>query len=204
MLRLVVFAMRIDDVRDIFGADPALAERLRAVAVARFAEPQPARRHWFKPMLRRDPDTEVRTDRPLRTDVDALLSGGYVEPDRLPAAWQILTAWLEDLSTAQTEVAWDSDRFDRVEWDLARAGLNSDYSLRRLADRQLGSPLRALPGQVVGYAKAVHVAETAAAVRDALQNPELPPETAAFVTPILEVLTVAADRGLDVVVVGAE
>lgn len=204
MPRLLVFAVRIDDVRDIFGAEAALAERLRSVAAASFSTQQPTRRRWFKPMLRRDPDTEVRTDRPLRGEVDALLSGGFIEPDRQPAAWRVFTLWLEDLSTASVEVAWDPELFDRVEWDLARAGLNSDYSLRRLADRQLGTPLRPLPGQVVGYAKAVHVAETADAVRVALAVPDLPGETADFVAPILEVLDVAAGHGLEIVVVGAD
>ncbi len=204
MLRLVVFAIAINDVRDIFGADAALAERLRQVAATRFGEATPQKRHWFKPMQRRDPDTEVRTDRPLRTDVDALLSGGYIEPDRTVFCWRILLAWLEELAAARAEVAWEPERFDAVEWDLARAGLNSDYSLRRLADRQIGAPLRPLQGQVVGYAKAVHVAETAEAVKAALADPEMTSETAEFVAPILQVLEVAAERGLDVVVLGAD
>lgn len=202
MFRLVIFAIGIDDVRDIFGADEALAERLRTVAAARFAEPRPAKRSWFKPMLRRDPDTEVHTGHPLRGDVDALLSGGYIPPERSPQCWALVTAWLEDLSVFHREVAWEPEAFERIEWDLAACGLNSDYSLRRLAERQLGAPLRPLPGQIVGYAKSVHVRDTVAALEDATGNPELTPESRDFVAPVLEVLKVAVERGLDVVVVG--
>jgi len=202
MLRLVTFAIRIDDVRDIFGAEPGLADRLRQVAATRLIgqAPQPKRR-WFKPMLRDDPDTQVRTDRPLRGDVDALLAGGFIAPDRLPYCWRVLTVWLEELSAAHAEVPWDVEALNRAEWDLARAGLNSDYSLRRLSDRDLGAPLRPLPGHLAGYAKAVHVAETLVALREALADEEMTRETAVLVAPILDVLTVAAERGLDVVVV---
>lgn len=205
MLRLLLFAIGINDVRDIFGADADLAARLRSAAERRLAARAPERkRSWFKPMLRRDPDTEVRTTIPLRSDGEALLGGGFIEPDRLGPSWVIFTAWLYELSAAATEVPFDTELFDRVEWDLARAGLNSDYSLRRLADRQLGTSLRPLPRQVAGYAKSLHVAETASALRAALADPELPAETATFVAPILGVLEVAVSHGLDLVVVGAE
>ena len=203
MLRLLVIAIGINDVRDIFGAAPELADRLRMVAATRFGSPEPPqKRHWFRPMTRTDPETEVRTDKPLRTDVDALLSGASVAPERLAYSWQILTAWIEELSAACAEVPWAPEVFERVEWDLARAGLNSDYSLRRLADRQLGAPLRPMPGQLAGYAKAVHVAETLAALRVALDDPEMTEETASFLAPIVDVLAVAADRHLDVVLLG--
>lgn len=202
MFRLVLFAISIDDVRDIFRADDSLAERLRAVAAARFAAPSTARRGWFKPLLRRDPDTEVRADHPLRPDVDALLRGGYISPDRAPHCWSLVTAWLEELAAAHREVPWEPESFDRIEWDLAACGLNSDYSLRRLAERQLQVPLRPLPGQVVGYAKHVHVSDTASALAEAVANPELSQESRAFVGPITEVLGVAVERGVDVVIVG--
>ncbi|NHB84461.1 hypothetical protein G7085_07190 [Tessaracoccus sp. HDW20] len=138
MLRLVVFAIGIDDVRDIFGAEPGLASRLRQVAADRFGGgPPPAEAALVQADAARRPDTEVRTDRPLRTDVDTLLSGGYVAP-----TGSLLLAGPDGVAGGtvrrHVQVPWDADAFDAVEWDLARAGLNSDYSLRRLADRDLG------------------------------------------------------------------
>ena len=37
----------------------------------------------------------------ITTDVDALLSGGYIEPDRTVFCWRILLAWLEELAAAR-------------------------------------------------------------------------------------------------------
>lgn len=203
MLRLVVYAISIDDVRDIFRAPPELAEGLRAVVAERFAPPAPRRRSWLGPVMRRDPSTEVDPASPLSTDVDALLAGAYIPPERAPQSWQILEVWLEALSAAHRSLPWDAEAFDRVEWDLARCGLNSDYSLRSLAERQLGVPLRPLPGQVVGYAKHVHAVEALEDYRRVLAHPELTDEARGWLSPVVEVLAaVEADESLDVAVVG--
>jgi hypothetical protein len=204
MQQLVACAIAIDDVRDIFGASPALAERLRASAAARFARPAPERRTWLRPLMRRDPAFAVDPRAPSTPDVDALLAGGYIAPERVAPSWTILIGWLEELSAATRRVVWDAAAFERIEWNLARAGLNSDFSLRRLTDRDLGIPLRPLPGQTAGYAKHVHVVDTLAGLRTAFAHPELTDEDRTFLNPILEVLEVAAGQPhLDVVVVGA-
>lgn len=204
MHQLVACAIAIDDVRDIFGASPALAERLRASAAAHFAHPAPERRTWLRPLMRRDPAFAVDPAAPSTPDVDALLAGGYIAPDRVAPSWRILIAWLEELADATRRVPWDAAAFERIEWNLARAGLNSDYSLRSLTDRDLGIPLRPLPGHAAGYAKHVHAVETLAGIRAAFGHPELTDEDRAFLAPIVEVLEVAAGQPrLDVVVVGA-
>lgn len=203
MQQLVACAIAIDDVRDIFGASPALAERLRASSAAYFARPAPAHRSWLRPLLRRDPSTAVDPAAPSSADVDALLDGAYIAPDRVAPSWRVLIAWLEELAAATRRVVWDEAAFERTEWNLARAGLNSDYSLRSLADRDLGIALRIQPGQVAGYAKHVHAVETLAGLRAAFDHPELTDEDRRFLTPLIEVLTVASGQPhLDVVVVG--
>ncbi|MFD0866055.1 hypothetical protein ACFQ06_09555, partial [Tessaracoccus lubricantis] len=165
--------------------------------------PRPTRRNWFGPLMRRDPATEVDPRLPMRGDVDALLTGAYIPPDRMAQSWQVFLAWLDDLSAARREIPWDPAAFERVEWDLARCGLNSDYSLRSLADRQLAVPLRPLPGQVVGYAKRVHAVEALEDYRRVLANPELTDEARGWLEPVVEVLeAVSADDRLDVAVVG--
>lgn len=152
--------------------------------------------------MARDRDTEVDPSLPNRQDVDALLAGGYIPPERMAASWTLLVEWLEDLASAHRAIEWNPQAFERIEWDLARAGLASDYSLRRLAERALGSPLRVLEGQVVGYAKHVHAVETLTALNQARSSGELEPETAEFIAPIVDVLEVAAGQdALDVVVV---
>lgn len=203
MNRLVLFAIPIDDVRDIFGADDALAERLRAVAGARFAPERPRRRGWFAPLLARDRATEVDPRLPNRQDADALLAGGFIAPERMEQCRQLLSLWVEELCSAHRWVPWDAASFERIEWDLARAGLNSDHSLRRLAERKIGSPLRPYEGQVVGYAKHVQAVQTLDGLRAAAASGDLSPETAEFIVPVIELLDVVADNdALDVVVIG--
>ncbi|MCC2592023.1 hypothetical protein LKO27_01075 [Tessaracoccus sp. OS52] len=201
MHTLRLFAISIDAVRDIFGADPVLAERLRAAARARFAPPARPRPKGLLALFRRDPDSEVDASRPISGDVEALLAGGYIPPDRTHQCWQVLIAWLEELSAAHSDLVVDD--LDPLEFDLARAGLHSDHSLRHLAARQLGTMLRPLPGQTVGYAKHAHAVETLEALAALAQSaePEFEP-VIARTGPVVEVLrAVAADPALDVVVV---
>lgn len=200
MQRLALFAIAIDDVRDIFGAHADLAERLRDVAATRFAPPV-RKRSFFRPLLTRDPALGVDPALPSRRDVDALLAGGYIEPERLPQSWAIFTAWLEELSSAAVRADWDAAQFERIEWNLATAGLSSDFSLRRLAERPLGVPLHPLPGQLTGYCKHVHAVDTLHALTATLANPKVSDEAARLARQVSEVLR-ATGSALDVVVVG--
>lgn len=204
MQQLALYAIAIDDVRDIFGADPALAGRLRTIAAARFSPPEPPKKRWFKPLMRYDIDSIVDPSLPSSSDVDALLAGGFIPVDRVPQCWSILGAWLEELATAKHSMPYDEAAFERVEWDLARAGLNSDYSLRNLAERELGTPLRPRPDQLAGYAKHVHVVETLEELSRVRANPDLTEETTSIIDPILRLLSVVpGDERLDLVAVTA-
>ncbi|WP_147454027.1 hypothetical protein [Tessaracoccus antarcticus] len=160
MQELRLFAIGINDVRDIFGADAPLAARLRDSAARHFAAPPHPRSLLSKlgPVFSRHPQSEVDPQNPLRSDVDALLAGGHIPVERLVQCWQVLLAWLGDLSAQSLDITLDG--LEALEFDLALAGLPSDFSVRRLASRELGTPLRPLPHQVVGYSKHQHVVET--------------------------------------------
>ena len=109
---------------------------------------------------------------------------------------------MEALSAASRRIDWDPAVAEDIEFDLARAGLNSDYALRNLAERELATPLRPLVGQVAGYAKHVQVVETLAALEAVRDQPEAQGRARAVVDPLLEVLRVAAsDPQLDVVLI---
>jgi len=205
MHTLRLFVISIDAVRDIFGADPALAERLRASAAARFA-PAPAERPTsllsrLGPLRRRAPATEVDASQPLAGDVEALLAGGYVPPDRQRQGWQVLLHWLGELSAADETLLVDD--LDAREFDLACAGLASDHSLRHLAGRQLGLPLRPPPGALVGYARHGQAVEALHALEDleATAGAEFA-EAIARTGPVRAMLeVVAGDPALDLVIV---
>lgn len=200
MQTLVACAIPIDDVRDIFGAAPGLASRLREAAAARFAKPAPTRHRWFGPVLKRDPEFTLDATAPSKDDVDNLLHGAFVPPERLAPSWTLLISWLEELSIAVERVGWDPGRSDDMEFDLSRAGLNSDYALRNLAERDLGITLRPLPGQIAGYAKHVQARETFEALTAIHSADEVRPWLP-VVDPLLTVLRAAADKGTDVVIV---
>jgi hypothetical protein len=203
MERTLFCAVAIDDVRDVFRAPPELAARLRTVAAEAFAPPTPAKRGWLGPLTKRHRPTEVDPSVPSSPDVQALLTGAYVPPDRQRQSWILLNLWLLSLSKATAAVALDPDGWVAVEWELARAGLNSDYAVRSLFDRPLALPLPPLPGQVAGYAKHVHAVETLDALAEAAARADLSPKGRDAVASVVGVLRVAAEHDLDVVVVGA-
>ncbi|MFT3888881.1 MAG: hypothetical protein QM713_12050 [Arachnia sp.] len=203
MERSMFCAVAIDDVRDVFRAAPELTARLSAVATEAFGGETPHRTGWLAPLMRRHRPTEVDPSVPTSQDMQALLTGAYVAPDRLRPSWRLLAVWLAHLSAASATVDLDRDAWDAVEWELARAGLNSDYALRSLCDRSIGLPLPPLPGAVAGYAKHVHAVEALAALGEAAPRADLAPEGREALARIVDVLrAVAADERLDVVVVG--
>jgi hypothetical protein len=134
-----LWAVSIADVRSLFHAAGDLADRLRADVP--FQVLTPAKQSWFKPLLKRDPGAPLlAADSPLPSDVDKLLHGHFVPPDRLAPSWQIVGHWLDRLAAAE-----------RLDFDLARAGVASHFGLRTLWARDAALPLRPLAGSEVGY-----------------------------------------------------
>lgn len=180
MGELRLYAIAIDDVRDMFGAPAETADRLRKLAAdALRTAPEPARPQGLLgklgPLLRRPADAPVVPDgAPLPSDVETLLVGRYVQPDRLAACWQVVETWLEHESRGMLRVEMTPAGLEQVEFELARAGLASDHALGRLmmGDARLG--LRPAPGMRVGYAKNAHLVATAQALRQCLDQVQQP------------------------------
>lgn len=210
MRTLRLFGIGIDSVRDIFGADEQLATHLREVVVRAFAPANPKSPGLLGklgPLFKRAPATEVNAAMPLPADADALLAGGYIPPDRLVQSWELMLVWLDELSTHSVDISFHD--FDAVEFDLARLGLSSEFALRSLAERELGIPLRPLPGQVTGYCRNLHATETFTALTRVLSgshdDPDLQTETSAVVRPLMSLLeTLSSDDSLDLVTVSTE
>ncbi len=195
-----MFAISINDVRDVFGAEPELAERLRRVAADRFATGQVQRRR-LGPLQRRDPGREIDPTRPLQRDVDALLDGGFIPADRTRQCWQLLQVWLVELSTAVRTLELD---LATAEYELAAAGLPSQYSIAHLWQRDLGVPLRPIAGQIVGYAKHAHALETLQALASLESSDWLAEATKHLKQELIDLLSAVriSPTELDIVVVG--
>ncbi len=150
-----LYALAIDEVRDIFGAPDDVASALRAIAADRFApktRTAPGLLGKLGPMFARPVEGPVtQPGTPNRDDMETLLSGRYVRPDRLAPSWLLVEAWLEAM-------AWDSHRDDLAEadldafdFDLAKAGVPTSLGLRALVSRRWDVPLGMAPGLLAGF-----------------------------------------------------
>lgn len=156
MTEVRCWAIGIDEVRDMFSADPPLRERLLTISEASYGRPaitpQPGLLGKLGPLLRRPPDAPVISpDTPTPADAEHLVAGRFVPEQRLRAAWVLLRRWLDE--TAWASEAWElTDRdLDNLDFELARAGVPARHGVRHLWSRDARLTLRTRPGMEVGY-----------------------------------------------------
>jgi hypothetical protein len=161
-------AISIDEVRDLFSASPAAAEHLRVLAAAAFPPPEPPQKasmlDKIGPLMGRPSKAPViRPGIPCGLDLDDLVHGRHVAPERLPAAWALMRLWLDAASWSALALRLDETTINDLDFELASGGVEARFALRRLLNGGLTLPLRDAPGQVTGYARFDH----ARAMRDA-------------------------------------
>lgn len=183
-----LYAIGIDEVRDLFSGSPDHAERLRRLAVAAFPPaPVPQQRGLLSklgPMVRRPLDAPVvYPGVPTGRDLDDLIHGRDLPPDRLSAGWALVRLWLDDTAWGRLDLTLDEARLDDLDFALSRAGVDPRFAVRKLFNRQAALPLKELPGQVTGYVRHAHALAMADAVRSAL--PSLTEEQAALAEPLV-------------------
>ncbi|PFG17480.1 hypothetical protein ATK74_2051 [Propionicimonas paludicola] len=188
MSTLWLYAVTIDEVRGIFGADPLLADRLRATATRRFAEQAPATPGLLGklgPAFRRHPGAPItRPNVPTAAEVDALLASRYLPPDRLGAAWVLLLAWLDELAPNGLALPMTGQQLADFDFDLACSGVSSRLGLTDLLKAGLGVPLAPGPGWSAGWVPAEHAAAIAPSWRPCVS--ELPPARRELADTILD------------------
>ena len=169
---LRLYAIAIDEVREIFGAPESTATALRAIAAHRFpAAPAtaPGLLARLGPVFRKAPDAPVlRAGVPSGSDVDTLLAGRYVPPHRLSACWALFEALVEAMAWASTSQPVSETELNDFDFDLARAAVPSRYGLRQLLRADLGIPMLPCPGVASGFAHADHVTAMTQAWRTGL------------------------------------
>jgi hypothetical protein len=195
MSTLWLYAVTIDEVRSIFGADQLLAAKLRAAAAARFAAAAPASPGLLGklgPMFRRPPDAPVtRPDIPTAVEVDALLASRYLPPDRLGAAWVLFLAWLDVLAPNPLSLPLSAQQLSDFDFDLACSGISSRLGLTDLLKVGLGVPLAPGPGWAAGWVPVSHAAAIAPAWRAGLD--ELAAESRELAGTVLDWLDAQGD-----------
>lgn len=168
-----LYTIGIDEVRDWFGASPDRASVLREIAATTFRVPMSQNRPpgllgRLGPLMRRDPwAPRIPVDHPSPHDVELLVRGQFVPPERLGQAWRVVEAWLGALASGSTQVSASASDWTSIEFDLARAGLPSQYAVSRLWALDPGLPMRPAAGSEVGYAKHHHAVATREALRAA-------------------------------------
>lgn len=171
MGELRFFAVGIDEVRDVFAASEELRERLRQSATRRLKPPEPPRIGLLGklgPMFRKPLNAPaVNPAEPTAADIENVLSGRFVAPERSDAAWALLRDWLAELAWGTTADTMTPDEMSALDFDLARAGMSSQYGFAKLLNAELGIPLRPARGLSTGYIKHHQVANLTHALEHA-------------------------------------
>lgn len=175
MGELRLHAIGVDEVRDVFCASDAVAAEFRRVVAEAFppeTTPRPpGMLGKLGPLFRKPAGAVlVRPDTPLEEDVADLLAGRYVRPERQPVAWRLLEAYLVEKSWSRHRIELDVTRFNDLEFDLARAGVDPRFGLGRLVNHELGIPLQTYRGLSTGYTPHRVALEAASVWRNALPH----------------------------------
>ena len=166
-----LYAVGIEELRGVFGAAPDQAAHLREVAAQAFAPAAAETRGGLLsrlgPIFRRPPATQVVSPtQPEPRDVDLLLHGAHVPPERTGAVWRLLEVFVAGMAWGSTRMSLTAQTLDDLDFALARGGVPSSVGLRHLLDTTPSLPLVPVSGLTVGW----HRYETALAMAGAYRS----------------------------------
>ncbi|HEX3196267.1 MAG TPA: hypothetical protein VHR39_01810 [Propionibacteriaceae bacterium] len=175
MGELRLYAVGIGEVRGMFGASPQVAEHLREVARRAFAPPAVEARSGLLsklgPIFKRVPATPVISPtQPEPHDVEVLLAGAYVPPDRTGATWRLLETLVQGIAWGSTRMSLTPQSLDDLDFTLARGGVSASVGLRHLLNSTLSLNLVPVQGLTVGWHPHDKAVAMAAAYRSAIQD----------------------------------
>jgi len=157
MGELRLYAIGIDEMRGMFGAPTQERERLRELARKAFAPAEdPARRGGLitklGPIFKRPPATVVISPtQPVPQDVEVLLAGAYVPPDRTGATWRVLETLVQGSAWGSTLMNLTTESLDDLDFALAGGGVTSAVGLRHLLSSTTSIGLLPVRGLTVGW-----------------------------------------------------
>jgi hypothetical protein len=191
MGELRLYAIGIDEVRSMFGAAPAEKDRLREIATHALTPPQDERRRGglltkLGPMFKRPPAAVVISPtQPVPQDVEVLLAGAYVPPDRTGATWRVLETLVQGTAWGSTLMSLTAESLDDLDFALARGGVSASVGLRHLLNSTTSVTLVPVHGLTVGWhphEKALAMAGAYRAAMPQVQTREQQEMVAALVT----------------------
>lgn len=149
MAGLRLYAIAIDEARDLIGATPEVAMSVRADPGVRLAEAEPPKRGLFGRL--RKATTPPDPNLPTAADLETVLAGGYPAPDRADVCWRLVEQLIGHRSWGSLVLDLDARGLDDFDFAVARAGAPSEIGLVRLIHSPARLGLPDLPGQMVGY-----------------------------------------------------
>ena len=159
----------------MFGASPPVAEHLREVARRAFAPPAVEARSGLLsklgPIFKRVPATPVISPtQPEPHDVEVLLAGAYVPPDRTGATWRLLETLVQGIAWGSTRMSLTAQALDDLDFALARGGVSAAVGLRHLLNSTMSLNLVPVQGLTVGWHPHHKAVAMAAVYRSAIQD----------------------------------
>ena len=186
---LRLWAINVDLFRQCFAAPPELADTLREVSASATPAVLKKRVGWLLSVLgplTRNPLNApvIRPGIPNNVDAEAMMTSRYISSDRLSACWVLARSWLDHFATAQIVLPLASAQFEELEFDLVRAGVSTQLSIRRLWRHSIDVSLRATDAMTIGYMDHMTVLRLVDEWTNAL--PELEEGTIEFARPLLD------------------
>jgi hypothetical protein len=170
-----LYAIGLEEVRGMFGASPPVAEHLRGVAQRAFAPPVEAGRSGLLgklgPIFRRVPAAPVISPtQPEPQDVEALLAGAYIPPDRMGATWRLLETLVQGAAWGSTRMRLTEAELNDLDFALARGGVSAAVGLRHLLNNRTDLNLMPVTGMTVGWHRHEKALAMNAAYRSAMRE----------------------------------
>jgi hypothetical protein len=170
-----LYAIGLEEVRGMFGASPPVAEHLRGVAQRAFAPPVDAGRSGLLgklgPIFRKVPAAPVISPtQPEPQDVEALLAGAYIPPDRMGATWRLLETLVQGTAWGSTRMRLTEAELNDLDFALARGGVAAAVGLRHLLNNRTDLNLMPVTGMTVGWHRHDKALAMNAAYRSAMHE----------------------------------
>lgn len=174
---LRLYALGIDEVRDLFGVPAERRDEVRELAREALGfEPPPQRTRMWAALFRHDPHRPATDpDSPTMDDVDAMLAGRHVPPDRNAARWRLAETLVGALAYDRLRLSASPALVDATDFSMACVGAPAALGIRTLVETPAMLPLLPLPGVRLGYVRgtvAAAMADTYATYAAEITEPE--------------------------------
>jgi hypothetical protein len=121
------------------------------------------------PIFRRVPAAPIiPSTQPEPRDVEILLTGASVPPERMGAAWRVLETLVQAVAWGSTRMRLDGPELDDLDFALARGGVTAAVGLRHLLSCTTSVNLIPVSGLTVGWHPHEKALAMAGAYRSAL------------------------------------